>query len=549
MTNDGFEPAHAPQSPLWPVILIATVAGAIVRAAPVLRSDFPLNDGGLFASMVDDVVRTGQPIPAVISYNQLGAPFAYPPLAFGITALLESVVRIGTVEWLRWIPLAASIAMIPAFALVASRLAATRTHVAVATFAFAMLPRSFEWMVMGGGLTRAPGFVAAITTVYLGIRFLQQGDRTWIGAGILLGLTLLTHPEAGLFAIISLGLAVLLYARSRRAWIRAIAAGGIGGAVLSPWLVTVLARHGIAPLMSAGATGANLVGSVFYLLTARLTEEPFLTLLAGLAVLGFVFALSRRQWLVPIWAVALALADPRGAATYAAVPIAILAASGLLDVVVARIIDIRGPIQGVPGWPGAVLHRGWSKILVGGSLSFALLTALLAPYVLSPMSTVSGEERAAMAWSRTDLPSLARVVVISGRSWYEDASAEWFPYLAERLSVATVQGYEWLGSAKWQRQLDIAAGLQQASGKTITDIDDWARQYGISFDYVFVPKGRLGGALSSEDCCSAVRQTLRASPDYQVVYDGAGATIARRVANVGASRDAAADVDSRWPPR
>jgi hypothetical protein len=41
----------------WPAILLATLAGAIARAAPVFAAGFPVNDGGLFASMVDDILR------------------------------------------------------------------------------------------------------------------------------------------------------------------------------------------------------------------------------------------------------------------------------------------------------------------------------------------------------------------------------------------------------------------------------------------------------------------------------------------------------------
>ena len=158
-----------------------------------------------------------------------------------------------------------------------------------------------------------------------------------------------------------------------------------------------------------------------------------------------------------------------------------------------------------------------------------MLSAALAPYVLSPMASLSADARSAMAWSRDSLPSTARVVVVTGRSWYEDATSEWFPYLAGRVSVATVQGYEWLGSSAWQRQLELADALRDRANDTVAALDEWARQFGVEYDYVYVPKGRLGGVRSEEDCCSAMRVTLRESADYEIVYDGVGATIARRI--------------------
>ncbi len=432
-------------------------------------------------------------------------------------------------EWLRWIPLVASIATVPAFALLAMALSPSRLHAAIATFAFAFVPRSFELMVMGGGLTRAPGFLLAILSIYLGIRFLKTGGRAWLGVGITLGLTVLAHPQAGLFAAISLSLATLAYARSRPAWARMLAAASVGVLLTLPWLILVVARYGTGPLLSAGGVSANLVQSIFYLLTFRLTDEPFWTLAAGLAVLGFVYSLARRRCFVPAWAAVLVLADPRGAATYVSVPLSLLAAVGLLDVLVARIAGVEGDLWSAPGWPTLLLRGRAVRAVIGGALVLGMTSALLAPYVLDPMATLSADQREAMAWSRASLPATARVVVVTGRAWYMDAASEWFPYLAGRVSVATVQGYEWLGAAAWNGQLELNAALADRADDTVAALDAWAREFDVPYDVAYIPKGHLGSVLSDEDCCSAMRTTLRDSADYEIIYDGAGATIARRL--------------------
>ncbi len=513
---------------LWPAILLATLVGGIARAAPVLAAGFPVNDGGLFASFVDAILTGPQLLPDSITYNGLNAPFAYPPLAFLATAGLERVLPIGTVEWLRWIPLAASIATIPAFFLLALEMAPTRVHAAIAAFAFALVPRSFEWLVMGGGLARAPGMLLAILAIYLGARFLRKGDRSWLGAGIALGLAVLTHPEGGLFAALSLVLVALADARGRRAWSRLIAAAAVGVIVTSPWLLVMIARHGIAPLVSAGGVSANLVESLFYLLTARLTDEPFWMLTAGLATLGLVYSLSARRYFVPAWVVLMVIADPRGAATYVSVPLAILAATGLLDVVVARLVRVGGDIASAPGWPTPLLRSRGASITLGGALVLAMLSAFLAPYVLSPMASLNTDARAAMTWGRTSLPTSARVVVVTGRQWYEDATSEWFPFLSGRRSVATVQGFEWMGASAWQAQLDMSAALQDRAKDTVASLEKWALEYRMGYDFVYVPKGRLGEVTSAPDCCTALRQTLRESGSFEIVYDGPGASIFER---------------------
>ncbi len=515
----------------WPAVLLAVLVGAIARAAPVLAAGFPVNDGGLFASLVDAIVAGPTLLPNSITYNGLNAPFAYPPLAFLVAAGLEHLVPIGTVEWLRWIPLVASIATIPAFALLALELAPTRVHAAVATFAFVLVPASFEWLVMGGGLTRAPGLFLAILAIYLGVRAVKRGDRSWIGAGIALGLTVLTHPEAALFAALSLVLVTIAYARGRRAWSRMIGAAAIGVLVALPWLLMVITRYGAAPLLSAGGTGLNLLQSLAYLLTVRLTNEPLWMLVAGLAVLGFVYSLSVRWYFLPAWVVMIVIVDPRGGGTYVAAPLAILAAIGLLDVVVARLARIGGDVASAPGWPTAVFRSRGVSIALLGVMVLAMLSAFLAPYLLSPMASLDADARSAMAWVRTSLPASARVTVVTGRNWYEDATSEWFPYLADRQSVATVQGYEWAGASAWQAQLDLYAALQGHATDTAASVEAWAIEFGVAYDYVYVPKGQLGGVTSVPDCCTALRQTLHDSSDFEIVYDGSGATIARRLAS------------------
>lgn len=517
--------ADAAWSP-WPAIMLATLVGTIARAAPIVAAGFPVNDGGLFASMVDSVLTRPQLLPNTVTYNGLGAPFAYPPLAFLVTAGLERLIPIGTVEWLRWIPLVASIATVPAFALLALEISPTRVHAAVATFAFALVPASFEWLVMGGGLTRAPGLLFSLLAIWCAFRFLNRGGRAWIGAGIALGMTELTHPEAGLFAAVSLTLAALAYARGRYQWSRMLGAAAIGVAITAPWLLVVVGRNGAAPLLSAASTGADLLRSVLYLLTMRLTSEPLWMLAAGLAALGFIYALYRRRFFLPVWLTVVVLIDQRGADTYTSAPVSVLAAIGLLDVIVARLANVRGDLAESPGWPGLLRGPGVS-ILLAGTLVLGMVSAFRSPFLLSPMSTLSPDAREAMAWVRSSIPRSAHVAVVTGRSWYEDATSEWFPYLADRQSVATLQGYEWMGAAAWTHQLDVNESLQRHSTDAIGTLDEWARQAGVDFDYVYLPKGPLGVLIGSE-CCSAMRETVRTSSDYQVVHDGVGATIAVR---------------------
>lgn len=70
--------------------LVAAIGlGALVRLLPVVAREFPLNDGGLFCRMTEDLVASGFRMPLMTTYNGGGIPFGYPPLGFYILGSLH----------------------------------------------------------------------------------------------------------------------------------------------------------------------------------------------------------------------------------------------------------------------------------------------------------------------------------------------------------------------------------------------------------------------------------------------------------------------------
>jgi hypothetical protein len=149
-----------------PALVGAAVAlGFLVRAFHVFSAGFPLNDGGLFYAMTEDLRQNAYRLPEFTSYNQESIPFAYPPLGFYATGLIADSTPLSLADVFRYLPFLATCLTIPAFLL--SRQITSRAAVVASVFAFALVPRSFIWMLMGGGITPAPGFCS----------------RSWRGAG------------------------------------------------------------------------------------------------------------------------------------------------------------------------------------------------------------------------------------------------------------------------------------------------------------------------------------------------------------------------------
>jgi len=496
------------------VLLAALAVGALVRAVPVLSTGFPLHDGGLFLVMIQDLRDAGFVLPHTTTYNLDQIPFVYPPFALYLTAALNAI-GFDLIVLIRFIPLLASIATIPVVYLIALHLSERRSIAAVSAIAFALAPRSYEWLVVGGGLTRAPGTLFALLAIWQGMRLIRQPSPGRIAlTGILGGLTVLTHPEASLFCLVSLALLAVARGRNRQALGAMVVAAVIAAAVAAPWIWATAAQHGPGVLIgAANSRNTGLGATLRSLLFGQFTGATAFDVFLGLGFIGALLEVGRARYFVPIWVLAIPALVVAAGFTYAMVPWSILIAVAVVDVLlpaVARLTHGR---------------RFGRPVLELGLLGAGVLASLATGYATtSPLHALGAENRTAMTWSATNLPDGAKVAVVTGLGWWNDATSEWFPAIARRVSVATPQGYEW--TAKFARRQEIYRVLQDTCAVRLAEcVLRWADKYGVAVDYVYVPKGKLAGLASDVDCCPALRESLRRS--YPVVYDGAGATIVR----------------------
>lgn len=355
----------------------------------------------------------------------------------------------------------------------------------------------------------------ALLAIWQGVRLIRWPSRTHVAlTGLTGGLTLLTHPEAATFVLISLGIFLLSFGRSPRAIGYVVASGVIGVAVALPWLVIVTMKHGASVLLSAADTrSAQFVTTLRELVFGHFIGAVDLNLFLGIGLLGLFLQLGRRRYLLPAWVASVSVLIVAAGFTFAMVPWAILTAIVLAEV----ILPAAGRLAPHPPYATAVMTAG----LVGAGLLSSLATGYAED---APLHAVSGEQRISMEWASVHLPSDARVAVITGLPWQIDATSEWFPVLSQRHSVATPQGYEWMPAFN-QRRLSHGALQQVCARRGLGCVETWGKHYEVEVDYVYIPKGKLGGLGSRGDCCPAIRSEVKST--LRVVYDGPGATIAR----------------------
>jgi hypothetical protein len=489
-------------------LAVLTLVGALIRLIPYLGTDFPLHDGGMFLKTIEDIRAHGMGLPDTLSYNGGLIPFDYPPLAFWVAAASP----FDPITSLRLIPLVATILVVPAFSLLAREFLPERGHVFTATLIFALTPRSWDYLLTGGGLTRATGLLAAVLALWQLMRLYRTGRwRHVIGAGLAGGATGLLHPEAVVFLAVTSVLVALTKIRERRLVVQTAAGFLIGLAIVTPWLgYLVLAGRG-GGLLAAGPLGVSSTATILSLMTMRIDDEIAFPVTLFLGAIGTLVLLRRRDLLVPVWLGVEILIAARGAPTYAAVPMAIAAGVGLHDGIVR---DLLGRAPGSNGYRRAV---GWVTVvaLVWLTLNVPLARALRQ----SPFDVVTDGQRQAMQWAAAETPADARFVVVDGQNWAVDISAEWLPALADRVSLTTMQGYEWLGSEEWNARLDRITELQECVKADAGCVSGWLGRYVQGSDvFVYVPD--LDGS-------SALMASVRSSADFRTVFDDGDALIAR----------------------
>jgi len=511
---------------LFVTVASAVLIGAAVRLSYVFAFDFPLNDGGLFFAMTRDLQAADYRLPETASYNSAGIPFAYPPFAFYLAAALNDVAGASLESIFRFVPLAANIAMIPAFFLLSRRLVPSRLSAAAATMLLAFLPRAFYWMIMGGGITRSLGFLFAVLAIWAMTAAYQDRRPRFVAAAALFGaLALLSHIQMAWFVAFSSAILWFAYGRHRFGVLASVAAALGAAALAAPWWITVLVYHGPDPFIAAARGGDVTANPLVTFLRFGITSELLFPAIAALGLAGALLALAERRYVLPGWLLACLVLDQRAFGTVAAIPLALL--GGLAVEHLWRYLHHdSAPRPERHATPPAVWLLPAASAV---AISYLFLSAVVSGGQL--LTAMSPGERDAMAWVAANAPASSRVLVITDDRWFADRTSEWFPYLAERESVATVQGYEWLPGGVFAARLDRYRDVQKCARDTTTCLDAWFAASGVGFDYVYVPKlsPRYTSSSTQQDgCCEALLQSLAADSRYLTVYDEDGATIFQR---------------------
>lgn len=516
-------------------LLLAFVLGVFVRLFPVLTSDFPLNDGGLFFMMSEDLKRTEYALPEYTTYNDAQVPYAYSPLSFYLAAALSDVTSVDLLVIVRVLPAVLSCLTLAAFSLLARELLVTNFQVLLAVFAFAFIPHSFEWLIMGGGLTRALGLLFMLLTIRHAVLLYATGAKRHIGWTALWGgLTVLSHPGMAWVTVISSGVVFLFLGRNRRALMHSVlVVAGVGAFVL-PWAYVVIEKHGITAFESATRTSSFFplwAATLFNLVS--LSGETVIQILLVTGYLGIFVCIAEKQYMLPIWLGSMLLLNPRSAPTDASILQALFVAIGIDRIILPAFTSLR--VQVLVGRAG---HARFNSSRLAHAILVLLLIYAFSTAVSSvnprlqkgsALRPISDGDRNAMLWIAqakhgTITPDSRFLLLTSADFWQIDAVLEWFPSLTGHKSITTVQGQEWLSGDRFvdlQKHYNVSRACAPIG---LMCLEKWARASGFEFSHIYISKSPHGSS-EPEKYFQSLEAELRVSPSYKLIFENVDVSI------------------------
>lgn len=497
------------------LIFIGTmIVGAWLRIIPASSISFPVNDGGMFFTMIHDLQNNGFVLPADTTYNNISIPFAYPPFSFYLAGLVNLYLHIDLLKFLIWFPAIINILTIPAFLLLSNTILKSDIQASIATFFYTLTPLSMDWFLMGGGLTRSLGQLLLILVCFCYFLLFQKHSIVILISAIMLSaLLILTHPESAILAVCSGALIWLFSSRTKSTVLDAgfIILGTI--LIISPWLFVVLPRTGLITFINAFQTNGSSLFLWRTLITFDFAQEKGLTFLSVIGLVGVFYLLHQKKYLLPVWLAVPFFINPRSAARLAIIPLALIASIITIEIIFPAIRskkDLGKKFGQIPFFLFLIYISG-----------YMLITSYTLVYDMS-REVVTNNEIESFKWIQRNTGENSKFIILTGKpNLMRDPVQEWFPALTNRNSLTTMQGREWTWGPKFMDSLIDYQGLLNCINQNADCIGVQSSKLGLGFNYLYISK-LLPEFCSPGMFCpstSGLINDLKISRQYSSVYE------------------------------
>jgi len=435
----------------WRIALFLLI-GILVRVLPVLQSNYPLGEGGLFYYIIQYIAEQ-RTLPREVPYYSCGLPFAYPPLGLVVYGLVLRYTSLSLFTILQWSAPFFSVLSLLAFALLAARFLKGLAR-DLAILSFATIPAVVAHITAADSIRNMALFLMLVGLSLLHEVLSQDiSDRALIkkaiAAGLCIGLVILIHPSIAVGTITVTLLFVLYFVCTRRTWVilrvvlLVLSTTFIIGLI---WPLVLYELHGtrFLPLL-ANALGSRPYKSIWLLTLLNLgaTDEPFADFWAVTGSIGLIYGLLSGNPLPAIWFLVTPI---HWSNQVYAVPLAIGAGWGLGEVIVPLINQKPSHLRKILV---SLLFVALVGYVILGALTFSirpetpLIGRLWGNRGMQPQ--ISDARLEAWAWMANHLPENAQVILVAEEK-------EWVPAFGH-ICANIPQGAEWVGKFLYYGEL------------------------------------------------------------------------------------------------
>jgi hypothetical protein len=475
-------------------IRITTAAAVIVSIAYISTHNYPAFYAGYYLHISDTIIQNGWVLPNFVpNYTSQLIPLGYPPLGFYIGAVYR-YLGFDLVTISRIISPITFVITIPIAYYTISKYVRDQLQSFVATLVLAVSPASMFWHITAGGFLRSIAFIFVLTGLYAGHEIFIGSDdgNKWLVVGmVFFGLTLLTHPTYSLFFALSFLILYIVEDRSVQGFLNGsvVALGGI--IIASPWLITVISRHGLDVYTSLGGTRPFGILPFIWTFIFDIHGE-IIHIWHAIAIVGAVILVLNKEYRYPVWIIGVGLLVPR--------PQFLI----FIAAIISAIVLVRTLRELFPEaeWKVIATIGIIGLYALGGGAGFAAQYPTASESPLSP--TLSDDDIEAMDWVQSNTGQNADFLV-------QGTPSEWFPAFTNRTTLVNAQGTEWLGGNYYSRMGKLQSDLSQC--QSVSCIENIRNGTDGEVDYIYVER--------SEE----LKQQLNSSDEYKFEFQNDGVMI------------------------
>ncbi len=519
------------------ILLIIFAAGFILRFEYVQDPTFPLGDGGMFYTMTQELIENNFKIPEYTSYNNSHIPYAYPPLAFYLAGGISKLFHIDLLQIFLWLPFLVNLCSIPLVFLFAKQFFQDNSYALITTAIWSISMPAFEWLVMGGGMTRSLAYTASIASLLLLLIYLKTDKKSaLIGMILFGGITALSHMEVFLVNCVSV-LVIWVYKKQkplkRSIWLLVFYYLGCG-LLLLPYILTIIKNHNIQPFINGFRGGEFfLLPQLLKIILFNYTQEFSFNIVGVLALLGLFYQIKKRDYLLVVWFLLILFIDPRSINRSVILIICLLTTISIQQILKPSFSqrssnETETKTVAEADQPKNFLSKNrislFSIILAFLFLQIFLL-AFFQFYIDDlTLYQVKITDRNAYAWIKNNTASDSQILVLTASpDWHLDHTAEWFPALAKRNSITSVQGTEWLPDGRYYEVRKFNESIKKCMLSDYSCIPKILEVANIKADYIWVSKEICENP--DKICTLPFLSDIRQDRYYQFVYENEGVAI------------------------